>query len=76
VPAGVMLELSMRTDNTVCKLGNFQHERFDDVKDSRGVILSTRIFSSLAVTHDQPQTGCVTFFRPVTVEPKRDAGAK
>jgi len=78
LPAGVQLEVTMRTDNTVCKLGGFEHERFDDVKDARGVILSTRIFSQLPMTHDQPQTGCILFFKPVTppVEPKSDKSSK
>ncbi len=62
---GMQIAVTMRTDNTVCKLGAFERERFDDVKDARGVILSTRIFSQLPMTHAQPQTGCILFFRPV-----------
>jgi hypothetical protein len=76
LPAGVQLDVTMRTDNIVCKLGAFEHERFDDVKDARGVILSTRVFSSLPMTHEQPQTGCILFFKPVTVEPKSDKSSK
>jgi cytochrome c len=77
LPEGTQLAVSMRTDNTVCKLGAFERERFDDVKDARGVILSTRIFSSLPISHDQPQTGCILFFRPVTalvgIQPANEA---
>jgi cytochrome c len=78
LPAGVQIDVTMRTDGTACKLGTFEHERFDDVKDARGVILSTRMFSQLAMTQENPQTGSLLFFKPVTppAEPKSDEGPK
>jgi hypothetical protein len=76
VPEGVKVSLTLRTDSTVCKLGTLERERFDDVKDARGVILSTRVFSQMPLTRDEPRNGVVLFFRPVEVAPDQPAQAR
>lgn len=68
LPADTQIDVTMRSDGVAAKFGQFERERFDDVKDARGVITQTRMFSQVPLTHAAPQQTVVMFFHPPPAE--------
>lgn len=73
LPVGAQINLTLRTDGAIGKLGRLERERFEDVKDERGNVTSSRVWSQLPLTHARPHNAVILFFAPVQVEPEPPA---
>jgi len=79
MPADVSINVTVRTDGAAAKLaGALERERFEDVKDDHGVVVSTRVWSQLPLSAAAPRNSVVLFFAPITTPPPaaKDKAAK
>lgn len=78
LPAGVQVNLTLRTDGALVKLsGALERERFEDVKDEKGNVVATRIWSQLPFTSAAPANSVALFFAPPPPPaPNANGGAK